>query len=341
MSPEPRWIPAGSTSWVGRHPGVGLALILAATAMGCSRQPAEQREPRNSSATAERLEARRGPPFSGSEAHELLGRLVRMERHYGAPGRQRTIDFLKSELGRVANQVQSQSFSMVEPGSGERFELTNLIGRIHPERSQRILLASHWDSRLWAEEDPDPSLRQRPGPYANDSGSGVALMLTLARLLRPLEQVGVDLVLFDGEEFGRPGSSDYCQGAKHYARELSRSRGPLPRAAIVADMVGDAQLDIFMEETSLQRAPELTEEIWRVARDLEVRAFHPRSKYSIVDDQTPLQELGIPAVLLIDYDYRQWHTHADTLDRTSAESLEAVGRVLLEVMWRLDARAGK
>lgn len=275
-------------------------------------------------------------PFSGADAYATLAELVQQQRYYAAPGRPKAIEFLKERLGKHSDEVRAFSFSVTERGSGKSYELTNLVGRIHPSRPVRYLVASHWDSRLWAEEDPNPKLREQPGQYANDSGSGVALVLTLGRYLRELTQVGIDLVLFDGEEFGRPGSSDYCQGAEHFARNLKGLGWPIPRGAIVMDMVGDAELDIFLEVSSAQNAPELTRLIWGAARDLSVGAFHDQDKYAIVDDQTPLQRLGIPAVLLIDYDYPHWHKHSDTLDKTSAKSLGEVGSVLLESLRRLD-----
>jgi Zn-dependent M28 family amino/carboxypeptidase len=280
--------------------------------------------------------------FSGAEAFELLGRIVKLERHYGAPGRREAIETLRRELASWTDEVTLQSFGAVEPRSGVRYELVNIVGRQRPAAARRTLLASHWDSRLWAEQDPDPRKRALPGEYANDSGSGVAVVLQLAKRTRAMRAAGIDYVLFDGEEFGREGSSDYCQGSKHYARMLSQAPAsvPRPREVIALDMVGDKDLAIYQEVTSLGAAPELTRDIWEAARALGHGELRPQPKYSIVDDQTPFQQLGIPAVLLIDYDYPPWHTHADTLDKTCARSLQIVGSVLLRVLADREAKAG-
>jgi glutaminyl-peptide cyclotransferase len=324
--------------------GLGLGALLI---LGCAKKP---QEPTTGSAgsspsapgaphAASSVPRTGGAHFSGAEARVLLARFVLHQRWYGAPERAKAIEFLRSELAAGTMDVELQEVSVVEPLSGQRYTLTNLVGHQNPRATARHLLGSHWDGRLWAEEDPDPAVRDRPAQYANDGGSGVAVLLALARRTAALRNVGIDYVLFDGEEFGRPGSNDYCQGARYYARELERTGAPRPRDAVVLDMVGDADLDIFYEVTSLRQAPALTREIWHLAAELGIEAFHPTPKYTIVDDHSPLQTLGIPAVLLIDYDYPYWHTRADTMDKVSEESLESVGRLMLELVLRWDAAA--
>lgn len=286
--------------------------------------------------------------FSGARAFEVLKEYVTLgERYYGAPKRAQLIQRLREGLASDGGAGQApilsalDHFSATDAQSGVTYQLTNIIVRLHPERPRRVLLGTHWDTRLWAEEDQDPARRGEPITGANDGTSGVAVLFELSRLARsaPLKSLGVDLVLFDGEEFGRPKSDDYCQGSKRFAASLSRwyEAGP-PLAVFVLDMVGDLSLNLPPERSSLARARSLTQLVYSVAQSLGVSAFTTSHVGPwIVDDHTPFQELGIPSMLLIDYDYPQWHTHQDDLSRCSPESLEQVGRVMWETLKRVDA----
>lgn len=275
--------------------------------------------------------------FSGERALETVESLcARGNRHYGAEKRADVIAHLHAELDRWTDQSALQRFDAEEKTSGQTYELVNLIGRQGPEKERRILLGTHWDTRLWAEEDPDPSLRDSPIDGANDGTSGVAVLLEIARVIRDRDdiQYGVDFVLFDGEEFGRPGSDDYCQGSRYFARML-RSLYPQsrPELAVVIDMVGDCQQGYVPETSSLTKAPQVNERIWNAAERLGYGEFFRRSRpVGIEDDHTALQKVGIPAVLLIDYDYPYWHTQGDTVDKVCARSLERTGKVLIEVL---------
>ena len=142
--------------------------------------------------------------FSGEDAFSQLQEVVQLQRWYGASGRSHALDVLEARLKANVDMVERQSFQKLEPVSGKTFALTNLVARQNPRAKRRLLFGSHWDSRLWAEEDPDPAQRNRPITGANDSGSGVAVLLALAKHTRGLASIGIDYVLFDGEEFGRP-----------------------------------------------------------------------------------------------------------------------------------------
>ncbi|MDD3642746.1 MAG: M28 family peptidase, partial [Candidatus Krumholzibacteria bacterium] len=171
-----------------------------------------------------------------------------------------------------------------------------------------------------------------PIPGANDGASGVAVLLEIARLLgRHEPPVGVDIVLFDGEDSGETGAAaDWCLGSAHFARNL---RGYRPFAAIVIDMIGDRDLDIPMESYSLAAAPALLGELYDIASGLGYAQFRRERGPAIIDDHLPLIRAGLPAVDLIDFDYPWWHTLDDTPDKCSPRSLEAVGRVLVEYLW--------
>jgi glutaminyl-peptide cyclotransferase len=278
--------------------------------------------------------------FSGEDAFSQLRDIVQLQRWYGASGRDHALDVLEEHLRANVDTVERQSLQKLEPVSGKTFTLTNLVARQNPRAKRRLLFGSHWDSRLWAEEDPDPTQRDRPIAGANDSGSGVAVLLALAKHTRGLASIGIDYVLFDGEEFGRPqGGAPYCQGSSYFVRTIETFYPVVrPEAVVILDMVGDRDLNLYWEVSSLRRAPELTRELWAAASALGLRGWYPQTRHHIIDDQTPFQELGIPAVLIIDYDYPPWHTQSDTIDKVSPASLGGVGAVLLKLARDRDAR---
>lgn len=283
------------------------------------------------------------PRFEGARAFETLTRLVEFgNRHYAAPRRPQALSMLEELLRAGTTQVSRQTFAATEKTSGETYQLTNVIARLHPERGNRVLLGSHFDTRLWAEEDADSTRRQQPIAGANDGSSGVAVLIEALRLMATdpaFANAGIDVVLFDGEEFGRPGpgGGDYCKGSIYLADHIDELYPDArPQAAIVLDMVGDRQLSIKREQSS-QRPPSrgLNDLFWEVGRRHAPRVFDNRTRSTIIDDHTPLQKIGVPAILVIDLEYPHWHTHQDTLDKVSPESLAIVGTTLLEVVHRL------
>ena len=272
-----------------------------------------------------------------------MGAIVaRGHRYYGAPEREQAIEGLAGRFRPFSNEVTFQRLPVPHPNGSGSVTLVNIRGKQHAEQQRRLIVATHWDTRLWAEEDPDPSRRELPIPGANDGTSGIAVMLELARALHqaPLRHFGVDYVLFDGEEFGRPGTNDYCQGSRYLAGHLTDwYPNELPEAAIVMDMVGDKDLGILEEQYSRERASWLYETVLSAAADRGERAFSGQRRMAIVDDHVALLESGIPAILLIDYDYPYWHTHGDTMEQCSPDSLARVGNVLLDTLRRLDDAA--
>ena len=288
--------------------------------------------------------------FDQDRAFKDLAQLVeRGQRYYAAPMRAEAISWMAERLRSAGGVVSEQKFTAVEPKSQVKYSLTNVIARFHPEREQRVMIGSHFDTRLWAEEDHDHNRRGAPITGANDGSSGVAVLFEIGRQLSDLSlrNVGVDLVLFDGED-GRPGSSDYCVGSKYFAAQLSDYYPKrAPRAVFVIDMVGDKQLSFPPELSSIKKSRALTQLLWREGVRLKLPAFisglggrdgqsmRPRSRW-IIDDHSPFHELNIPATLLIDLDYPHWHTHQDTLDKVSPHSLMQAGLALLASLIKLD-----
>ncbi|MBX3049372.1 MAG: M28 family peptidase [Anaerolineales bacterium] len=186
-----------------------------------------------------------------------------------------------------------------------------------------LILGAHYDSRLSADFDPDPAAHAHPVPGANDGASGVAVLLELARVLPPDLPGQIWLVFFDAEDNGRIAGWDWIMGSRAFAQSLSEH----PDAVIILDMIGDTDLQVYYEANSDES---LRAEIWDTAAELGYAdLFIPSVRHSMLDDHTPFIELGIPSVLLIDFDYPYWHTRQDTLDKVSAHSLQAVGDTML------------
>lgn len=314
-----------------RAQGVVLG-VLAMLGVTCGRPPAPA-EPGPTVA---------GRGFSGAAAHARLTELMQLPRALGDPRRAASIDALAGLLQTAGASVERLEHRGEDPWTGERFVMTTLIGSVRPAAPQQFVLASHFDVRPWAESDPDPARRDRAIPGANDGSSGVAVLLELAPLLLaqlPAE-VGFSVILFDGEELGRPGVGPYCAGSRALAEALTAGRFPTVRAArfgVVLDMVGDRDLQLLQEPGSRRTAPELLTAIWSAGQVAGYPQFvaAPMPE-ALIDDHVALTRAGVPSILIIDYDYPAWHTHADDLDRVAASSLEAVGetlRMALRARW--------
>ncbi len=317
-----------------------LTLILITIVAGCSNdRPADRESPVH----LER-ENVTVPEFNQDRAFDYLVAQTEFgPRNPGSTGHQQCLQYLTFELQKFADAINQQSFRHTGY-EGKSYQMTNIIASFNMEATNRILLGAHWDTRPRAERDPDPGRRNEPILGANDGGSGVAVLLEMARIfsINP-PPTGVDIILFDGEDYGREGDLDqYCIGAKHFAR--NKPSGFRPRFGIIIDMVGDKEARFPQEANSKQYAPWVVNLIWDTARRLNKAEFEDRQGGAIYDDHIPLNEAGIPTALIIDSDLigydgpnerrRYWHTTMDTPEQCSPESLGAVGRVLTEIIYR-------
>ena len=263
-----------------------------------------------------------GPRISGS--HGMLMQQRMLEQHF-------------TKLG---GKVTMQNFVVRHPETGKDVVMGNMIVQWHPERRQRVLLCAHYDTRPYADRDPV----NRRGVFlgANDGASGVAVLAELARHMQTFNSpLGVDFVLFDGEEFVFNDQRDkYFLGSEHFARMyVSEPPGHKYVYGVLLDMVGDAELHLYQEKNSMRwrDTRPLTRGIWATANRLGVREFIPRIRHEVRDDHLALHDIaGIPTCDVIDFDYPRpgrvnyWHTQQDTPDKCSALSLAKVGWVIHE-----------
>ncbi len=293
--------------------------------LGCA--PAPSTHPPNTDRTA----------FDGEAALARTAQLVNLPRTLGAPARGQAIEELANLFAQATKEpptIRRQQLTGTDPKTNERYPLTNLIVDYRPHARRSFVLATHFDTRPWAEQDPDPAQRLRPIEGANDGTSGLAVLLELVPVLdRQLPpDIGFTVIAFDGEELGRPGYGGYCAGSLALGKAIGTGQfGDLVEAefGIVLDMVGGRGQTLPMEPNSLQTHPELVKALWGLAADHKLPGFVGRvHRTGIYDDHIPLSDAGIPSVLLIDHDYPHWHTQADTLDKLSDESLASVGEAL-------------
>lgn len=255
-------------------------------------------------------------------------------RNPGSPGHLETRQYIKQVGQKFADKVVEQEF-FFGAANNKRLRLFNIEFRFEGKEGGRpILLGAHYDTRPFADEDPDPKLREKPIIGANDGGSGTAMLLALAEYLHENKpRKPVRLVFFDGEDYGRKQSGEYFLGSTFYAQQVKISdKNDWPLAVLVIDMVGDKNLEIYKEINSVKSAPDLVDLVFNAAKRQGARQFISKTKYSIRDDHIPFARLNIPSAVLIDFDYPHWHTHKDTLDKCSEESLFTVFSVVVAAL---------
>lgn len=300
--------------------------------ISCDQKQTEKSPP---SQIAQKPMLKNFPEFNGKNAYEYLITQTNFgPRNPNSDGHKKCMRYLESELKKFADKVSLQQFT--QKGYSETLVLANIFAQFKPEETNRILLLAHWDTRPRAEMDANPELRNKPIIGANDGASGVAVLLELARIFKNNPPpIGVDILLTDGEDYGdsqKDGSNElYFLGAKHFAKTKNPNYNP--QYGILLDMVGDRDLQIPLEQQSLRFAPQLMEIVWSTAEEVQATQFVRVPGESVADDHLALNEVGIPTIDLIDFQYPYWHTHQDTPDKCSAESLESVGKVLSAVIY--------
>ena len=257
--------------------------------------------------------------FDGQLAYQnVLNQVSLGPRTYGSDAHQVEVNWLLDELHRNGWQADVQTTNI----SGH--EIKNVVAKF-PRTGPWIILGVHYDSRLWADQDPDVAKRNQPVPGANDGASGVSVLLELARIWPKTDSnKNLWLVFFDSEDNGDIPGWDWIEGSSYFASQLTSK----PDSVIILDMIGDKNLDIYREQSSNQ---ELVDQIWNTAANLGYSdAFLDQIKYNMIDDHTPFLRNGIRAVDIIDFDYLEWHTTHDTVENVSIDSLQIVGNTIYQ-----------
>ena len=267
--------------------------------------------------------------FDSSKAWEHLRQQVALgPRPSGSAANLKNREYITKTLAAIGLKTVEQAWTATTPIGP--IKMVNLIATIPGQRSDRIILASHFDTKLF---------REFRFVGASDGASSTAALLELARVLkaRPQLPFTIELLFLDGEEAtGEWRDPDNTYGSRHYV-EIARKTGTLKslKTMILLDMVGDRQLNIRRESTS---TPWLTDIIWNTARRLGHQASFISESMPVEDDHMHFLKAGIPSVDIIDLDYPAWHTAQDTLDAVSARSLQIVGDVIVAALPEIEAR---
>jgi len=278
---------------------------------------------------------------SGARRHEFDGErafsYVQQQVAFGpripnTPPHEKTGDWILAHLRATADTVIVTAFQH-RTRRGQVLNLRNFLARFRPQAAERVLCLAHWDTRPHADQSAGSAARKQPVPGANDGGSGVAVLLGVADALKArAPAVGVDLLFVDGEDYGNfSDSTEVLIGSRYFAAHQPPGYPPL--YAVLFDMVGDKNLDIYYEGNSQAVAPEVVDRVWRIARDLGYgRFFLPGVKHTLIDDHVSLQRAGVHAIDVVDFDYPYWHTTDDTIDKVAAASLQIVGDVAVALV---------
>lgn len=281
------------------------------------------------------------PVFDADSAYAWVKAQVDFgPRNPGSKGHALTAAYLEAELKRFAPEVVVQT-APIRMHDGKTFPLKNIIASFNPDATKRIVLAAHWDTRPWADNGQERT--NVPILGANDGGSGVGVLLEIARQLAAMPvKVGVDLVLFDLEDYGVGEVTDsYCKGSQYWAANPHKT-GYKAEYGILLDMVGARDARFYQEGFSTYYAPHVVRKVWNTAYDLGYgRFFAFETSTPITDDHYYVNKIaGIPMIDIIQHDPltnsgfgAYWHTHDDDMEVIDPATLKAVGQTLLHILY--------
>lgn len=326
----------------------GLYLIAVAmlAVVSCGRKGAGS-EARAAEAAAETPQAV-VPDFSGDSAMAFVRAQTDMgPRVPGSAAHARCRAWLVERLAAAGADTVFVQRGTIANGCGKDVGINNVMGRFGLDKGTRLLLLAHYDTRPWADEDPDPANRNTPIDGANDGASGVGVLLQLAQMIgRQAPGVGVDILFVDAEDSGITDESDpntdntWCLGSQYFVANLPYS-GQLPRGAVLLDMVGGRDAVFHREFFSDSQARALTDRVWKAAAEAGQGArFTDNVAGAINDDHVHLLYAGIPAVDIIEIGHPQtggfnptWHTLQDNIDNIDPATLQAVGNVVARFVY--------
>jgi hypothetical protein len=275
--------------------------------------------------------------FDGKRALDYLELVCKIgPRISGTEGMTKQQELLKKHFEKHGGKVEMQKFTAHQESKKEPVEMANMIVSWFPDRPRRVILCSHYDTRPIADQEEDERNWLLPFISANDGGSGVAFLMELAHHMKDLKcQVGVDFVLFDGEEYIWDSRRDHYFFGSEYFAKTYRNGKPQHKylAGVLLDMIAGKGAKFPVEPTSNLLAGKLVEDIWRIAQEQKCTAFKMRlADTPVQDDHVSLNRIAkIPAIDIIDFDYAHWHKLSDTPKQCSADPMEQVAKVL--VVW--------
>lgn len=289
------------------------------------------------------------PSFNADSAFKFIADQVAFgTRVPNTPGHIACANYLIEKLNSYCDTVIVQE-AQLTAFDGNVLNSKNIIASFKPLRAKRVMLCAHWDTRPFADQDTENKNVAIDG--ANDGGSGVGVLLEIARqfsLNKP--DIGVDIILFDSEDYGQPNDSEYprmehsyCLGSQYWATHLHKSNY-FAKYGILLDMVGGKNAVFTQELASITFAPQVVKKVWNTAAKLGYgNTFKFQKTNLIIDDHLYINNLApgrVPTIDIIEYDpateshfYEHWHTHEDKLENIDKNTLKAVGQTVLHVVY--------
>lgn len=257
-------------------------------------------------------------------------------------------DYLASKLEQFGAKVYNQKADLIAY-DGTILKSRNIIGAYNPDSRKRVLLFAHWDSRPFADNDPDEKNHHTPILGVNDGASGVGVLLEIARQLQKKSpEIGIDIILFDSEDYGTPQfykgeykEDTWCLGSQYWGRK-QHVDGYNARYGILLDMVGAKGSAFYYEPFSSRTANSVMKKIWDKAHDIGYdNYFIKEYRSEVTDDHVYVNKLTqIPSVDIINCDPKDkssfgdtWHTVNDNMDNIDRNTLKAVGQTVMEVIY--------
>ncbi|MCD8080613.1 MAG: M28 family peptidase [Bacteroides sp.] len=255
-------------------------------------------------------------------------------------------EFLANKLEEFGAKVTNQYADLIA-FDGTVLKARNIIGAYSPEKKKRMALFAHWDTRKWADADPDEKNWNTPILGANDAASGVGVLLEIARAIRDNEpELGVDIIFFDTEDYGEPRFSRgkhldeyWCLGSQYWSR-VPHAEGYNARFGILLDMVGGKDARFYKEYYSMKFARDICQKVWTKAKEIGYSDyFIDEQKGAATDDHLFVNEIArIKTIDIIPHSdedsfFAFWHTVNDTMENIDRNTLRAVGETILNVLY--------
>lgn len=315
-----------------------LIMSLIATACNAGSANADNR-------TAEQVVAVSYPQFNADSAYNFVETQVNFgPRVPGTSGHKKCAQWIVGQLNNFNADTIIEQPATLTAFNGDRLPIINIFAQYNKNATKRILLLAHWDTRPWADAETDPAKHNTPIPGANDGGSGVGVLLEIARnLSHKMPTIGVDLLFTDAEDYGDTGGDDnsWCLGTQYWIKNMPYDATNRPMYGILLDIVGGLDARFYREGFSDYLAPHIVNKVWATANAAAYsNIFINSPRGAVTDDHVYINNSGIPCIDIIECANTAtgsfpstWHTLNDDMKSIDRNSLKAVGQTVLNTIY--------
>ena len=337
---------------------LSILIVLLFIIFSCKEEKKHRQEEKNANPKIQLVKA---PVFNADSAYYFVEKQVKFgPRTLNSKAHEECADYLIKKFKSYKAEVIVQSF-VAEAFDGTKLNSKNIIASYFPKAPRRILLAAHWDTRPFTDQDDDKTNDRKPIDGANDGGSGVGALLEISRVLsldtNQNTQVGVDIILFDSEDMGTPefekpkdpAKQYYCLGSQYWAKNKHKSDYSA-YFGILFDMIGAKNATFGKEGSSMQYAGSVMDKVWEIGQKIGFGQYFVNALVApITDDHVYVNEEGkIPTIDIVECQItgpdsfkfsESWHTQNDNIKIIDKNTLKAVGQTVLQVIYQEKAEA--